>query len=467
MQVSKKKRINYHLIKEKKYLKKQRRLKRHLKIKHYSYNPNDQYDPYSTVIPNIYPKRKLKNSFKFKLQRPKYSENILHLSSDENIFSNNKYPPISYLLVPKCFSFIENSEESFDFLKKLFYSIKSEKCKDITIDYKECTRIDVDASILMDVILMEFKDYLNQCHKNGIHINPRSLTPKNFKGEIEKILFSIGAFRNVAGFDFSYNDVISLPVLINDNRSANVWSKSELHQTKIVEHIKTCLKRMNRTLSINSETEFYKIIGEIMNNAEEHGTMPFRYAIGMFHDINKPGNHFGVFNLTIFNFGKSIYEKFNSPDCKNQSVVQQMKELSGEFTRKGWIKKAEFEEETLWTLYALQEGVTSTPSKRGNGSIQFIENFFKLKGSENPDDISKMVIISGNTRIEFDGTYEIKEKITSSGKKPYKLVTFNESADFNEPPDKKFVKFAPNYFPGTLLSVRILMNYQNTTNETT
>jgi len=139
-----------------------------------------------------------------------------------------------------------------------------------------------------------------------------------------------------------------------------------------------------------------------------------------------------------------------------------MSELSKTYTQNGWFQKAAFEEETLWTLYALQEGVTSKEKKRGNGSIQFIENFFKLKGDLKNDNVSKLVITSGNTRITFDGTYNIVKKPKIGEKRNYKMVTFNDSGEISDEPDKKYVTFVPHFFPGTLISARILIKDDNT-----
>ena len=134
--------------------------------------------------------------------------------------------------------------------------------------------------------------------------------------------------------------------------------------------------------------------------------------------------------------------------------------------KKGWFKKAAFEEETLWTLYALQEGVTSKEKKRGNGSIQYIENFFKLRGNLEKDHISRMVIVSGNTRITFDGTYQIVPSQKEGETRKYKMITFNKSGEINEEPDKDFVTFVPHFFPGTMISARILIKYDNTNEQT-
>jgi hypothetical protein len=139
-----------------------------------------------------------------------------------------------------------------------------------------------------------------------------------------------------------------------------------------------------------------------------------------------------------------------------------MQALSAAYTKRGLLKKQDFEEETLWTLYALQEGVTSKEKKRGNGSIQYIENFFRLKGDMQKDEVSKLVIMSGNTRILFDGTYKIFKKPSKDNKRPYRMITFNGTEDIQDKPDKKFVTFAPHYFPGTMISARILLKFDNT-----
>lgn len=139
-----------------------------------------------------------------------------------------------------------------------------------------------------------------------------------------------------------------------------------------------------------------------------------------------------------------------------------MKSLSDKFTKKGFFMKAEFEEETLWTLYALQEGVTSKAEwKRGNGSIRFIDSFFSLKGDNNRDNMSYLSIMSGNTRIIFDGTYRLIEKVKGKDGHSFKMMTFNELGDIEDKPDKKFVTFAQNYFPGTLISAHICIKEMN------
>jgi hypothetical protein len=402
--------------------------------------------------------------------KPDYPQNIKYLLTVPELFSKNQFnqKEDGHLFLPKCFSLIENYEESFDFLKRLFVVLQRNKVDGVILDYSKCERIDVDASICMDVLLAEFIHYINRCRSLGyFDVFSKGIIPINFeKDNILKVLLSIGAFRNIKGVSKKFKDVEGLPVLINDQNREDVWARSEIDQTKIVEYIKRCIRKLGRELPIEEETSFYKVIGEVMSNAEEHGTMPHRFAIGYFQETHNDDEHYGFFNFSIFNFGDTIYQTFKKDECLNKKAVNQMSMLSGEYTKKGWFKKATFEEETLWTLYALQEGVTSKEKKRGNGSIQYIENFFKLKGDLNKDNISSMVIVSGNTRILFDGEYNIIEKVKEGEKRKYKMITFNKSGDINDEPDKKYVTFAPHFFPGTMISARILIKFDNTNEQT-
>lgn len=422
-----------------------------------------------------YNKKKFNSNWRAKNPRPpkpEYSDKIKYLLSVPELFSPTtlSWFDDGKLIIPECFSLIENSRESFDFLKKLLVTLHVNKVEKIILDYSACQRIDVDASICMDIILAEFIMFFKKCTYLGYgdDISIKSIEPINFedKENIKKVLFSIGAYRNIRGFKIDYPDIIDLPVIVNDNQSEDVWSKSEVDLTNIVEYIKKCLIRLNRELTIDAEIEFYKVIGEIMSNALEHSTTPFSYAIGFFQETHNDDEHFGIFNLSIFNLGETIYQTFKSERCQNKKAVLEMNALSEDFTKNGFFKKASFEEETLWTLYSLQEGITSKPKKRGNGSIQFIENFFKLKGDMLKDNISSMVIVSGNVRIVFDGTYQIIEKVKEGSNKQYKFITFNESGEINDEPNKKFVTFAPNFFPGTLISARILIKFDNTNTNT-
>lgn len=140
-----------------------------------------------------------------------------------------------------------------------------------------------------------------------------------------------------------------------------------------------------------------------------------------------------------------------------------MQSLSHVYNILRFFRISSFEEETLWTLYALQEGVTSKANymKRGNGSIQFIESFFNLGGG-NVDESkeSYMTILSGNTKIVFDGTYNITEKINNEGER-FKVMTFNDTGNIEDSPDGRYVSYVKHYFPGTMIHVKLKLKEED------
>lgn len=448
----------------------ERLLKNRKKRKEVKKQKRRNYHKRQTTLREKLPKkRNIKNSFlhgrvKSFRKKPEFSDRVKYFLKKKDAFDNSKLRNESQTFkVPKIFSISDSYKDSCNFLRKLFNALYNQSYKTIYIDYHDCELIDVDASICMDIILADFINYYNDRVNYGQDVKVESIVPINYdKPKIGKVLFSIGAFSTLRSMHKDYDGVIPFKLRIGDKRNDRCSQFREVHITLIVDYIIKCLEKMNRTLTAEAETNLYKVIGEVIINAEEHSTTNNRYLIGYFEEIMEENKHYGIFNLAILNFGDSIYESFKNPNCVNFKVVEQMNDLSSQYTKRNLFMKAEFEEETLWTLYALQEGVTRKSDwKRGNGSIRFIESFFKLKGDEKCDNNSKMVITSGHTRIIFDGSYSIQEKYKPVSGEKYKMMTFNDSGNIEDKPDNKFVIFAENYFPGTLISAKILINDSN------
>jgi len=403
---------------------------------------------------------------RYRGSKPEYSDTIKYLALKKEAFSGEGKPrkEDGNFEIPEIFSLSENYSISFSFLKRLFYALYFQSAAHIKFDYSKCKRIDIDASVCMDILLGEFILHFNSCRKRKYDVKILEITPVNFEKEhIQKILFSIGAFSNIKGFRINYPDIIPYPLCFGEIKHPLASKIREVHITEMVNYVLKCMVKMKRTLTAEAEDNLFKVIGEVLINAEEHSSGDKRFSIGYFQDKEENGEHIGTFNLVILNFGNTIYEMFSDPDCPNKSVVAEMKDLSSSYTRKGFFSKADFEEQTLWTLYALQEGVTSKADwKRGNGSIRFIDSFFSLKGDNEKDNMSYLSIVSGNTRITFNGTYRLIDKIKGKNNRKFKMMTFNENGDIENKPDKKYVTFADNYFPGTIISAKICIKEINT-----
>ena len=363
--------------------------------------------------------------------------------------------------IPSNFSLIENPKESYTFIRKLTISILSLRFRKIEIDYSDCKNIDLGAQIYLDIILKDLIKFITRCKSNPIKCPsfPKIGGVEINNPDIRKMLFSVGSPAIHNNKSIEYKDILPYKLCIhnkesNANRLKNAERK-EVDSTELVDYIIQSLGRLGKELTPDKIEDFSTVIGEILINAEEHSTNQYRFSTGYFQEKKKNGDHYGIFNLVILNFGETIYQKFTSPDCTNYDIINRMKELSKKYTSKK-IFSSQFTEETLWSLYALQEGVTSVSKdkyKRGNGSIRFIESFFNIKGvNENQDDVSRLTILSGNTNITFDGTYNIKQH------GEFKVMTFNDTGNIEDKPNRKYVKHTDEYFPGTLISAKILIN---------
>ncbi len=376
--------------------------------------------------------------------------------------------------VPKQFTIIDKPKESFRFLQQLTAALVYQTYPRIRLDYNECERADLGAQILLDIILMDIIKFYKKCNQSLL------TTPKvhdiggiNVNNEVvRKLLFSVGSPAILNNNSVHFDDIIPYKLCIHDREKhgdpLKIREQKDIDTTTLVDYVLECLSRLNREITPEKLDDLCTVIGETLINAEEHSTTKYRFSIGYFQETKNDGKHLGLFRLVILNFGKTIYEKFKDPECPNKDIILKMKNLSESYSKRNIFLRKEFEEETLWTLYALQEGVTTIAPevnrKRGNGSIQFIESFFNIKGIKmESDSVSKLTILSGNTNITFDGTYNIIERPVNG--ENFKYMTFNESGNIEDKPDAKYVKFVENYFPGTIINAKILFNEDDFTNE--
>jgi len=371
--------------------------------------------------------------------------------------------------VPKIFSIIEDPINGYLTLCKVISALLYEPTEGtFELDYEGCEKVELGSQILLDIILKDFMKFSSICLR--IDRGQRKFFPVTVGGnninkeEVRKLIFSVGSPVTLNGNGHKYPDIIPYKLCIHDNEKERDLDRrmeqKELDTTEMADYVLNCLTRMNKVLTPEKLDDLCTVIGEILINAEEHSSTKYRFSIGYFKEYNVDDKHYGIFRLVILNFGQTIYEKFKSEDCPNKEIVSKMQELSESYTTRKLFRQREFEEENLWTLYALQEGVSSVSPKeykRGNGSIRFIESFFNIKGSLEADDISSMTILSGNTSVIFDGKYEIQTKINANNE-TFRVMTFNESGNIEEKPDNRSVCQRDQYFPGTLISAKILLN---------
>lgn len=405
-------------------------------------------------------------------------DNILKrkLSASTMYLFSNEYSPLNLnyvfevkddydgiVVIPRIFSLIENSKESYLAIKKITASLLFQLHREVVIDYTQCETFTLEAQVLLDLILKDILHIYNICQIfPKYHSFIKNISDKSKRGSnVRAMLFSVGSQAIHANKHIEYPHIIPYHLCIHKaiNDSLEQIEQKELDTTSLSDYVEECLSRMGRKLDGESMDDLCTVIGEILINAEEHSSTHCRYSIGYFEQKDIEGRKVGVFQLVIMNMGRSIYEKFHDKDCPNQDVVEKMKALSDRYTQKQFWQRRRFDEETLWTLYSLQDGVTSVSpeeySQRGNGSLRFIESFFNLKNVDRTDKMSRMVLQSGSTKIVFDGTYSTAERIVNE--KKYRVMTFNKSNNIEDVPDTKYVSRTDFYFPGTFIYANIIL----------
>lgn len=403
------------------------------------------------------------------------TRHFLHLITTEKSpfyqdkLENDGIQKRNVIRIPENFSILSNPDPSYKVLKQVVEAIAFQNCDELCLDYQNCTNCDLATQVFLDSILKSFDKYIRLCRAADI---TQYIRIGKFGGEhihnpsLQKMINSVGSPVELINRRMHYKDVEPFRLRMVDSRDVTnrrFEGQKEIDSTDLIEYVEKCLSRFNKTLTQDARQALGTVLGETLANAEEHSTLHNRYLIGYMEETNDNQSHYGLLNVVIMNTGSTIYERFKYPEEDeniNTECVRQMQALSEKFIKKGFFDFNKFTEENLWTLYSLQGGVSIVPREirnRGNGTIGFIKSFFSLKGSTDVDNISRMTILSGNTRIDFDGTYQISESIGNDGRK-IERMTFNDSNSLEDKPNSKYVYNTKHYFPGTLISAQLLIN---------
>lgn len=387
-----------------------------------------------------------------------------------------KVSPKIIVLLPSNFSILSNPKESYDAMAKLVKALICQQGREVWVDYSNCKSSDLLTQIFLDSIFKDWDRFAKLCIRANIlkYMNVVTIGGQHYHNPaIQKMLNSVGSPKILLNRKYDYEQVIPFHLRYFDKQEEDSDRKgyvNDIDTTLLIEYVNKCLNKVGKELTQDSADALGTVIAEPVINASEHSSLQSRYLIGYFEDYSDEDEAevHGILNLVILNYGKSVYEKFKYPDPDekiNFVCVEQMKELSKSYNSKNLFRKQEFQESTLWTLYALQQGVTVIPdANRGNGTIKFIDKFFNLQQDDDKNE-SRMYFISGNTVIEFDGSYGLTE-ISDEFDNKRTIMAFNNKGSLWEKPDKKYVRYSDWFFPGTALYARIVLNSKITKNDT-
>lgn len=370
----------------------------------------------------------------------------------EKGFVDRKYIE-NNILIPKIFSFKDSPDEVILFLKQLISTYLLSPYR-IIIDFSKCEKICMSGFTLFDIVMSELlnvKSIVNQsCYKKLLrkeHIIPSRVNIVN------KYLY---IYRYIKEYTNPNKDDEYLPLNLISGCKKNRYSENTKSKacTKIREFVNETLHKYNVELNIEGVNAIDNMISEILGNAEDHSVKMRWYVNGI--SYKDSGDDLIEFNLSILNFGYSIYEGFEENKKLNHEIYNLMDAFYVKH-QKQFSSTIFFTKESLFTLYALQEGISRLKyqqSSRGNGTMNFIEAFINLGelGSRDIEHIPELNIISGNTLLSCNNEY-----------KPYvkdgmRLLSLNSKNDLSLLPDKNRLRHNKECFPGTFFNVKIYLD---------
>jgi hypothetical protein len=344
---------------------------------------------------------------------------------------------------PNCFSFLDNPEDSLAFFHR-FVGLIGAGTPALHINQSHNTQIDLCAGTLLNILASEAKSAA------------RTRFSGRFPGkhELVEIVLATGLPKlfNVYDINFPHIEVFQPQKGSKTLGQGHVSSPKEVVGDNLVRYLERCFKHGGYDLSISDKQQLGVMIGEVLGNAEQYGAGEWWISGYMRGPSERP---YGDCHLTLINFGPSIAETVSKMlPGPNRTEIEELVALhskTGFFTR-GWT------EESLWTLYALQEGVSGSQdpapsSRRGAGLTETLCAFARLGRTTDGSGEPKMCILSGQTYIVINQHTIISED--SGGRR---IAALNTQNDLRLPPERAFVSSLPLKFPGTLISVRFLLD---------
>jgi hypothetical protein len=228
-------------------------------------------------------------------------------------------------------------------------------------------------------------------------------------------------------------------------------TRQELAATKLRKYIDQCLGTEGYQLTDDGKSKLLQLVTEMLDNAEQHSRTDDRWhVIAYFSRMEAESG--GICHIAIFNFGDSISQSLRHSDA--DEIKREIKALASFHRNKNWFGLSNWKDEVLWTLYALQQGITrfagtAEGQLRGNGTVTMIEFFEDLAGPG-----ARMCLVSGSAYVLFDGTHRLTEGRRGTSDVRWKVIAFNDLNDLYVPPDGKYVHALKDRFPGTVVSLR-------------
>lgn len=328
---------------------------------------------------------------------------------------------------------------------------------DIVLSFKKCRHSTISAFSLLEVLLRELYLMKNAYNSSRYTKCSKDITAIHSDKDVKTNKY-LHSFLGLKLPEKENDGSRYYKLRLKEGRQRNYRENPKTRvSSEVVAFINESTIEAGVELNETGKHGIDGLIGEVLGNAEDHSAKgSYWYVDGIsFSEIQHNVDVVDV-NLTIINVGLSMYEGFEETKEKNADNYSKCQKLY-DIHKNLFTATNRFERESLFTLYMLNEGISRLKYKddsRGNGTMRFLEAFIALGsfGDHNPKFKGLLNVISGHTVLSCDND----RTVYTDGS--FKKLSLNAEKDLRRLPDKKYLAYNHEYFPGTLLECHIYLN---------
>jgi hypothetical protein len=214
-----------------------------------------------------------------------------------------------------------------------------------------------------------------------------------------------------------------------------------------------------RALNERGKAGIMTVVTEALDNAKRHGDpngSDGSWSISGFLEaqLREDGTPVFVCHIGMLNLGATIAQSLRrAPESIRAEVESYVAD------HKSRLKREPFDEDALWTLCALQDGISRRPmseagARGGVGMMTLVEMMNGLNRSPLVEERPALTIISGTSCLMVRDQYHV---FGGDGTPP-RTLAFNPQNDLAQPPDGNYVFALPSSFPGTIVVMRFFLD---------
>lgn len=234
---------------------------------------------------------------------------------------------------------------------------------------------------------------------------------------------------------------------------------AEIRADQIVNRVDEWLRELTSPLQLtdHGRGRITGIVTETLNNAERHGRLDGDgewIVAGFMARRQHVGGHEGfihVCHLCFMNLGRPISETImKAPADTTVQIDRYCDRHAG----------AGIGSPTLATVFALQDGISRFDQSAGNvsggtGLMDMVEFANEVGRCQISGLGPKVAIVSGRSYVRFEAPYN---EGFGTAHDERRLQWFNSVNSISDPPDGSHVMDLPSYFPGTVITMRFVLD---------